>query len=153
MRAEGSSLSVFFKERDIFDRINDLYGEHIVEFYEPADDIVLKKMLEYDRLLVRDSLIHGCRYKIMLREGKTNLSVKLRENIVRLISDESRFFNTKTLINDFKNHKTYVWSTYIYAKESKDLLMFQMLAQPIIRETVKIVTTEELRQEEKQNAE
>lgn len=148
-RTEGSSISVFFKDMSLFDAVNSRFGKDIIALYEPLNADVLQTILE-NRVIVKRNLTHDCRYKIRLREdGLKNLTDSSKKSLVRMLSTD-RFANTNRLIDDIQNRK-YIWTQFIYAKESKDLLMFQMVGHDMIGEVIKMVTYDEL-EKEKANA-
>jgi hypothetical protein len=70
-----------------------------------------------------------------------------KANLARLLkANPEQYANIDKLANDIEQNRKYIWQTYIYARESKDLLMLQMIAQPIIREVIKIVTHAEIQE-------
>jgi hypothetical protein len=148
-RIENNSLSIFFDDLRLVDDLEKRFKDDIVSLYEPLNEAVMKNLFE-ERIIIRDNLIHDCRYKIKLKENALKkLTDSAKKSLVRML-DTDRFANTETVVNDIK-HRKYIWSQYIYAKESKDLLMFQMVGHELIREVIKIVTYDEL-EKEKANA-
>ena len=145
-RCEGRYLSFFFMDRNVLADIQKEFGNNVAEFHEPASDEALDKMLNH-KIIIKDHLIHGCRYKVMLRDRMSLLTEASKANLLRLLkANPDRYANIDKLINDIEGNRKYIWQTYIYAKESKDLLMLQMIAQPIIREVIKIVTHAEIQE-------
>lgn len=145
-RCEGRTLSLFFMDRNILTDIQNEFGNNVAEFHEPASDEALDTMLNH-KIIIKDHLVHDCRYKVMLRERLSLLTDSSKTNLVRLLKNNpNRYANVHKMIADLERNSKYLWQTYIYAKESKDLLMLQMMAQPIIREVIKIVTHAEIQE-------
>jgi hypothetical protein len=145
-RCEGRTLSLFFIDRNTLTDIQNEFGPDVVEFHEPASDEALDSLLNH-KIMIKDHLIHDCRYKVMLRERLSLLTDSSKTNLVRLLKNNpERYANLKRIVPDLERNSKYLWQTYIYAKESKDLLMLQMIAQPIIREVIKIVTHAEIQE-------
>jgi hypothetical protein len=145
-RCEGRYLSLFFKDRNILGAIQTEFGNNVAEFHTPASDEVLDRMLNH-KIIVKDHLIHGCRYKVMLRDRMELLTDASKSNLARLLKNNTdRYANVDKLITDLEHRRKYIWQTYIYARESKDLLMLQMIAQPVVREVIKIVTHAEVQE-------
>lgn len=150
-RCENSTLSLFFVDRNILNDIKATFDPHVVELHEPANDEVLNMLLSY-KTIIKPNLIHGCRYKVMLRDNMQFLTDASKKNLLRLLkNNQDRYANVKEFIKDIDANRKYIWQTYVYAKESKDLLMLQMIAQPIIREVIKIVTYAEIEEESTAN--
>ena len=145
-RCEHKSLSLFFMDRSTLANIQNEFSNDIVEFHEPASDEELDSLLNH-KIIIKDRLIHDCRYKVMLKDRMSLLTDASKINLVRLLkNNRERYANIDKLIRDMEGNHKYIWQTYIYAKESKDLLMLQMIAQPIIREVIKIVTHAEIQE-------
>ena len=145
-RCEGRTLSLFFMDRNVLTDIQNEFGNDVTEFHEPASDEALDSLLNH-KIIIKDHLIHDCRYKVMLKDRMSLLTDASKINLVRLLkNNRERYANIDKLIRDMEGNHKYIWQTYIYAKESKDLLMLQMIAQPIIREVIKIVTHAEIQE-------
>lgn len=150
-RCENGTLSLFFKDRNILNEIKKTFDPHIVEFHEPSSDEALTTLLDH-KIIIKSNLIHGCRYKIMLKDNMSLLTDASKTNLSRLFkNNQHRYANVDRLVKDIDSNRKYIWQTYVYAKESKDLLMLQMIAQPIIREVIKIVTHAEIKEESTAN--
>lgn len=148
-RCEGSTLAIFFKDRSLFDTIQEDFGNDITSFYEPENDTVLEYLYSNIRTEVRDFLTHGCRYKVNLK-ALSRLSNSNKESFLRLVNDnENQFRMTARTRELFAiDKKWYGDGSFFYVKDSKYLLMVQMLIQPAIKEVIKIVTPKELKKEE-----
>ena len=145
-RCEHKSLSLFFMDRSTLANIQNEFSNDIVEFHEPASDEELDSLLNH-KIIIKDRLIHDCRYKVMLKDRMSLLTDASKINLVRLLkNNRERYANIDKLIRDMEGNHKYIWQTYIYAQESKDLLMLQMIAQPRIREVIKIVTHAEIQE-------
>lgn len=150
-RCEGLTLSLFFKDRSMLNDIKKEFDPHVDVFYEPINNDALQQMLD-QKILVKERLIHDCRYKVMLRDRMDLLTDASKKNLSRLLTNnEDRYANTRRLIQDLDNDRKYIWQSYIYAKDGKDLVLLQMMANSIIREVVKIVTYAELKEDSTAN--
>lgn len=146
------TVSIFFKDRKIVDELNQLFpneGPLVDILWEPNDTEVLDCLLTNQRIEVKKDLTHGCRYKVFL--GNLNKSTQdTKEKFYNLTKNNpSQFHLTDSLTRSLTQHKhyQYYWgSGYFYVKDSKFLLLTQMLLNPCIREVVKIVTYEEINQ-------
>ena len=149
-RCEGRTLSLFFKDRSILDELNKISKEEVVvEFWEPVSDEALLYMESNRRVEVKKQLTHGCRYKIALQGSISKLSPDGKKNFVNLVKRNiDEFHISEDLLNSFRREYRHFWGNYFYVKDSKFLLMAQMILQPIIKEVVKIVTYDEVNQEE-----
>lgn len=147
-RVEGQ-LSMFFKDKQILESLQAQFPKIVDEFWEPANEEAMEHMLSEVRVEVKETLTHGCRYKVFLRGRMNNISNENRTSFVRLYSrNENEFVVPKGTKDDFERPSWgFGGSPYFYVKDSKYLLMAQMLIQPLIKETVKMVTIEELEKE------
>ena len=148
-RCEGSTLSIFFKDKNI---LNELLGEfknHIRAFYEPENALILEYLNENIRTEVKNQLTHGCRYKVNLKT-LSKISSSNKENFMRIVNDHNdQFHMTDRTRHLFTGERRwYGEGSFFYVKDSKYLLMVQMIIQPAIKEVIKIVTPEELKKEE-----
>lgn len=152
-RHEGRGLSVFFKDRAILDELLALKGDEIVyEFWEPASEEALEYMKTNRRVEVKNKLTHGCRYKVALQGSVAKLSPDGKKNFINLVNrNRDEFFISDNLLADFKREYRHFWGNYFYVKDGKYLLMAQMILQPVVKEIVKIVTHDEVNQEEALN--
>lgn len=153
-RVEGR-LTMFFKDMKILEDLQARFPKIVDEFWQPANDDAMEHMLSEVRVEVKETLTHGCRYKVFLRGRMANISDENRKSFVRLYSrNENEFVVPRGTKNDFERPSWgFYGSPYFYVKDSKYLLMAQMLIQPLIKETVKMVTIEELNQKETENVE
>ena len=151
-RVEGS-ISIFFKDIKILDDLVAKFPKIVDEFWAPASKDIMEHMLSEVRVEVKETLTHGCRYKVFLSGRLAKISDENRQSFVRLYNrHENEFVVPRGTKNDFERPAyTFYGSPYFYVKDSKYLLMAQMLIQPVIKETVKIVTIEELNQKETEN--
>jgi len=153
MRHEGHSLNVFFKDRSILDQLTKVDKNCVVEFWEPESEEALEYLLTNQRTEVKKELTHGCRYKIILKGNVNKIGEQGRQNFINLCNRHPLEFKlTDAMKEGLKSKHRYYWgSSYFYVREGKFLLMAQMILQPIIKEVVKIVTYDEVKQEEAQN--
>ena len=153
-RVEGR-LTMFFKDIKILEDLQTQFPKIVDEFWAPANKDVMEHMLSEVRVEVKETLTHGCRYKVYLRGRMANISDENRKSFVRLYSrNENEFVVPRGTKHDFERPSWgFYGSPYFYVKDSKYLLMAQMLIQPLIKETVKMVTIEELNQKETENVE
>lgn len=153
-RLEGS-LTIFFKDKKILEEIEDKFPNIVDEFWEPANEEAKEHMLSEVRVEVKKKLTHDCRYKVYLRGRITDISVENCKSFVSLYKrHKDHFVVPRSVRNDFEKPSWGFYSlSYFYVKDSKYLLMAQMMIQPVIKETVKMVTIEELNQKETENAE
>lgn len=147
-RHEGRGVSVFFKDRAILDELSALSkrSEIVAEFWEPASDEALEYMKTNRRVEVKKQLTHGCRYKVALQGSVSKLSPDGKKNFVNLVKrNPDEFHITDHLLDDFKREYRHFWGNYFYVRDGKYLLMAQMILQPVVKEIVKIVTHEEVK--------
>jgi hypothetical protein len=142
------TASIFFKDRKIIDEINALNldsGSIIETLWEPADEASLEFLLSNERVEIKKDLTHGCRYTVFLKNFDKflpdarlkfyNLAKTHPENIIL----------TDSMKKGLKRPSPYYWGVqYFYVKDSKFLLMVQMILQPFIREVVKTMTYNEI---------
>ena len=149
-RVEGYSLTLFFKDRKIVDELENRWPGIVEELYEPANNLALDHMLSAVRTEVRPRLTHGCRYKIYLNGDIKNIPDSVRKRVDTTFKKNPENYVVPTSVRRvFEGDARFFWgTTYFYARDSKFLLMIQMLIQPLIKETVTIVTNEELKEKE-----
>lgn len=153
-RHEGRGVSVFFKDRAILDELVALSkrslspkgSEIVAEFWEPVSDEALEYMKTNRRVEIKKQLTHGCRYKVALQGSISKLSVDGKKNFLNLVKrNPNEFHITDHLLADFSRQYRHFWGNYFYVKDGKYLLMAQMILQPVVKEIVKIVTHEEVK--------
>ena len=150
-RSEGRGLSLFFKDKNILNELHCVSKKNpiVAEFWEPVSEEALMFMETNRRVEVKKQLTHGCRYKVALQGSISKLSPDGKKNFVNLVKRNiDEFHISEDLLNSFKREYRHFWGNYFYVKDGKFLLMAQMILQPIIKEVVKIVTHEEVNQEE-----
>lgn len=150
-RHEGRGVSVFFKDRAILDELVALSksSEIVAEFWEPVSDEALDYMKTNRRVEVKKQLTHGCRYKVALQGPISKISADGKKNFLNLVKrNPDEFHITDHLLEDFGRQYRHFWGNYFYVKDGKYLLMAQMILQPVVKEIVKIVTYDEVQQEE-----
>jgi hypothetical protein len=147
-------LSVFFKDMNILNDLLVKFPKIVETLWKPANDQALDHMMDKVRVEIKPKLTHDCRYKIFLKGKMGNISNENRLSFIRLYKRNSdEFVLPKSTQNDFERPHNVLWgSPYFYVKDSKYLLMAQMLIQPLIKETVKMVTLEELSEKENVDA-
>ena len=153
-RVESRSLSLFFKDRNILTELQNLKtpNEIVIEFWEPQSPEALTFLESNRRVEVKKQLTHGCRYKIALQGSVTKISADGKKNFVNLVKrNPNEFHITAHLLDDFKRDYRHFWGNYFYVRDGKFLLMAQMILQPVVKEVVKIVTHDEIQQEENAN--
>lgn len=153
-RSEGRGLSLFFKDKNILNELRCVSKKNpvVVEFWEPVSDEALAFMETNRRVEVKKQLTHGCRYKVALQGSVSKLSPDGKKNFVNLVKRNiDEFHISEDLLNSFKREYRHFWGNYFYVRDGKFLLMAQMILQPIIKEVVKIVTHDEINQEENAN--
>ena len=151
-RQECYSISLFFKDPSVVDDLERLAPGAITEFWKPASNEALAFMENNTRTVVKKELTHGCRYKVILQGDVNKIGPEVRKNFVKLIKRNRDNFHISEHSLDSFNHKyRHFWGNYFYVKDSKHLLMAQMMMQPIIKEVVKIVTYDEVNQGEHTN--
>jgi len=143
-------LSIFFADRKILDDLVVLLPHAIREFYEPKNEKALEAMMEDVKIEVRPKLTHDCRYKILLSYDFRKINPSF---LSFYETNQDRFHISDRLLEMFRQKDKYYWAdaSYFYVKDSKVLLMTQMLLGPIIKKTIKIVTHSELEEKEIQN--
>lgn len=153
-RVEGK-LTIFFKDLEILKKLEAQFPQIVDEFWEPANEVALEHMLSEVRVEVKKKLTHDCRYKVYLRGRMSNISAENRKSFVNLYKrHKGQFVIPCNVQNDFEKPSWGFYTlSYFYVKDSKYLLMAQMILQPVIKEIVKIVTIEELNQKEIEHAE
>jgi hypothetical protein len=150
-RTEGRGLSLFFKDRAILDNLKKISKKNsvVAEFWEPVSEEALMFMKTNRRVEVKKHLTHGCRYKVALQGSISKLSPDGKKNFVNLVKRNlDEFHISEDMLDSFKREYRHFWGNYFYVRDSKFLLMAQMILQPIIKEVVKIVTHDEIQQEE-----
>lgn len=150
-RHEGE-LTIFFKDINVLYELTKQFPNIVNTFWKPANDQALDHMMENIRVEIKPRLTHDCRYKVFLGGKLSKISNENRMAFIRLYDRHpDEFVLPKSTRQDFEYPHAYIWgSPYFYVKDSKYLLMAQMLIQPIISQTVKMVTLDELT--EKENA-
>ncbi len=144
-RHENYSLSLFFKDRSVVDTLELLAPGAITELWEPPSDEALAFMENNTRTVVKKTLTHGCRYKVVLQGDINKVGPEVRKNFVKLVKRNRDNFHISEHSLDSLNYKhRHFWGNYFFVKDSKHLLMAQMMIQPIIKEVVKIVTYDEV---------
>ena len=152
MRNECYNLSLFFKDRSIVDDLEKIAPGSITELWEPPSDEALAFMENNTRTVVKKTLTHGCRYKIVLQGDINKVGPEVRKNFIKLVKrNRDNFHISEHSLDSFSYKHRYFWGNYFFVKDSKHLLMAQMMIQPIIKEVVKIVTNDEVIQGEHTN--
>lgn len=144
------SVSIFFKDRKVIDELNNLcpdMGPIVDIFWEPDNEEVMDCLLTNQRIEVKKELTHGCRYKVYIGNlSKTTPDVK--DKLYNLVKKNSGHFEVpESMIKSFTVHRNskYYWGTgYFYVKDSKFLLLAQMILNQHIKEVVKTVTYDEV---------
>lgn len=151
-RVEGQ-LSMFFKDIKVLEDLQAKFPKIVDEFWAPANKEVMEHMLSEVRVEVKETLTHDCRYKVYLRGRINNISDENRKSFISLYNrHQDQFVVPRGTKNDFERPcYSFYGSPYFYVRDSKFLLMAQMLIQPVIKETVKMITIEELNQKETEN--
>ena len=149
-RHEGRGTSLFFKDIKILDELKALSKtEDVVsEFWEPVNADALTYMESNRRVVVKKELTHGCRYKVVLNGSIGKLSPDGKKNFLNLVKRNAHEFHlSDDMSESFKRQYRHFYGHYFYVKDGKFLLMAQMILQPIIKEVVKIVTYDEVKNE------
>ena len=153
-RSEGRGLSLFFKDKNILTELQNIKTDNsvVVEFWEPQSPEALTFLESNRRVEVKKQLTHGCRYRVALQGSINKISEDGRKNFVNLVKrNKNEFYMSDRLLDDFKRNHRHFWGNYFYVKDGKFLLMAQMILQPVVKEVVKIVTHDEIQQEENAN--
>lgn len=145
-RSEGYSLSLFFKDRSLYEELENISKNHRIvdEFWEPASPESLDFMQTNRRVEVKNALTHGCRYKVVINGNWSNISNDGRNNFINLVDRHPTQFHISNAVKSTINRGWYSYGGTIYVKDSKFLLIVQMSIQSLIKEVVKIVTLEEV---------
>jgi len=154
-RIEGYRFSLFFKDRSFLDRALAVLPEDCFqEFYEPVDNQALDYLLSNERTMIKKQLTHDCRYKLMLTNPKTSLPYTNKQSIYNLLERHPDKF--KHVTHGFRQYlrepdKRWFYQNYLYIKDEQYLLMMRLVADPIIKEVIRMITEEELKQQEEAN--
>lgn len=152
-RIEGHRLSMFFKDRTFLDRALQLLPEDCFQdFYEPNDEKALECLLSNERIMIKKKLVHDCRYKIMLTNPRQGISAANKQAISSLLERSPEKF--KHITPAFQRYlkdpdKRWFYQNYLYVENEQFLMMLRLVADPIIKEVIKMITEEELKQKEK----
>ena len=153
VRKEGNSISIFFKDPNIFDIMSKQmtgFRHTTLEMFRP-DDHTVDALLSNRRLEVAEKLPNDCRFRVVLK----HLSKK--DNFDSFISilerNKDKIFIPNSLRKYMENKTTYWYGNtpYFYVKEEKLLTLIQLSISNKIKEVFSIITTEEAK--EKANAE
>lgn len=146
-RVEAGTISVFFKDKNFLGEISTKFNDMLTEFYEPAEG-TLDYFVANQSVEIRKTLIHGCRYKVILKAFGKNQ--KDFSGFVNLISNHpDQFFvgyNLKEYFLD--NRKWYFGTAYFYVKEKQYLMMAYLSLSAYIKEVVTMKTVDEVTEKE-----
>jgi hypothetical protein len=153
IRSEHNSLSIYFTDYGFFDILRADFEKEIQEFVEPEDETVLNYLLNNRKIEVKPSLLYDCRYKVLVAYDKKS-TVESRKNFINL----AKAHPDKIHITDRTAHlieKERMWYSqpYFYVKDSKYLMLTQMMLQHNIKSIIEIVTPDEIKEKETVNAE
>lgn len=144
VRREGRRYSFFFKDYSFFEKVVKKFHLLLIEFHRPANKDILNLLERNRRIEVKKSLPYECRYKIYIKTYIRPHDAQFDSimNFVRNQGDKVILTNSVKRVLEKKSG--YCPNSYFYVKDSKTLLMIQMLAQSIIKETIefKIVDKE-----------
>lgn len=150
-RIEGRCVSIFFKDKALLSMLTEKYGSAIEEFYEPEEG-ALDFFLSNQSVEVRKTLIHDCRYRVILKSlGK---KTKGLDGFVNLVGNHPSEFAIGDKLKDYLtgNRAWYFGAPYFYVKDSKYLMLTHLTLSSSIKEVIKIVTADEIKEKENENA-
>lgn len=148
IRREGNSMSLFFKDPEIFDivyRQLDGFKHTSLESFKP-DDQTVNVLLSNSRIEVADKLPNDCRFRVVLRH------LNKKDNFDSFISilkrNEDKIFVPQSLRRYMENNAQYWYGNipYFHVKEEKLLTLIQLSMANKIKEVVSIITTEEAKE-------
>jgi hypothetical protein len=128
VRQEGYSISLFFKEKELMDKLKKEFSKKIVDITEP-DEKTLEVLKSDSRIEVKNKLTHGCRYRVMLSSSKMNASTKDYTAFVNLIErNSSKYVVPRHLKGFIKGDYKYFYGTpYFYVKDFFGLCIFGLM--------------------------
>jgi hypothetical protein len=152
-RTEFSTLTFFIEDKSVFEKIKTDLFPIVYQVFVPYNDIVLQELLNKNSIEIRSNLTHGCRYKIVLKNTRSGIKEENIKNFLNLIErNQDQFvlaYNAKYAL--MTNRLLYLDNSLIYVKDSKFLMMLQMMIQPIIKEVVSMFTYEEITNKDKES--
>lgn len=147
MRREWHTVSLFSLDSETHNLIKQEFDKEIIELYEP-DETQLQYLTSNTRTEIRKKLTHGCRYRIKLGKLDRNMNF---DNFLKLVDKHPEEFVIPGCLNDFfqKNHRFFYGTPYFFIKSEKFLTMAQLVYPGPIKETVTIMTPEEVEENSK----
>jgi len=148
-RMESYQVSVFFKDPTLPSELEKKWPGSVKEFYEPKNALATEKMLNNVRLEIRGNLIHGCRYRVKLKDSVWRKDPDSVLSLTRFKDfhdrNQEKFVLTPSLVVALRAGGNYwVSNCYFYVMDSKTLMMTQMYLHNVIKETIKMITHDEL---------
>lgn len=142
MRREWHTVSVFSFDSETHNSIKENFIKNIIEVHEP-DETQLKYLTSNNRIEIRNKLTHGCRYRIKLGKLDKNMNF---DRFLKLVEKHPDEFVIPGYLNEFflKNHRYFYGTPYFFIKSEKFLTMAQLVYPGPIKETVTIMTPEEI---------
>jgi hypothetical protein len=104
-------------------------------------------MMTNKKTEVRYTLTHGCRYKVFIKACHDD-TLMARENFINFVKKNPKEFHISQRVeHKLLSPKPYIYgSCYFFVSNDRYLLITQMMLQPIIKDTVKIITTNDINQ-------
>jgi hypothetical protein len=149
IRTENYTLNVFFKDKAIIKLLTDEFPKMVTEISQPKNEEVLNYLQSNILTEIKKELPYGCRYKVYLGYSKKT-SQTSRENFISMskrIPDDVRA--TEVVLNKLDRDRPWYSQYYIFVKDSKHLMMVQLLLQDNIKKIIEIKTADEITKEEK----
>jgi hypothetical protein len=149
VRKEGYRFSLFFNNYEFFETVTAKFNLLLEEFHKPDSLAQLTCLKNNRRVETCKKLPHECRYKILLNT-RINQNAAPLGSLIRFVEkNPDNFKLTRAASRALSTSKSYNPNSYFYVKDSKSLLMVQMMVQPIIKEIVELRTYDEVKKEGK----
>lgn len=155
-RYEYNSLSLFIDNEKFFNEICADLGPVINSISIPPSNKILQELLDKNRIEIKKNLTYDCRYKVILRNSGKDLRPEVKENFLNLVKRHKDRFVIPYNANYFFQKNVgyfYLSNSFFYVKDSKMLMMTQMILQPVIKEVISIFTYEEIENKDLENDE
>ena len=152
IRCEHNGLSIYFTDYKVFDILRADFDKELQEFVEPENTEILNYLLTNKKIEVKPTLLYDCRYKVLLGYNKKS-TPESRSNFVNLAKNHpDKIVITERTLHLIQNDRFWYSNPYLYIKDSKYLMLAQMMLQHNIKSIIEIVTPDEITEKETSNA-
>lgn len=137
-RIEGSTLSVFLKDKTDYDLAVKTLKKYISNVTEPEDDVVLQTIAGNKKIVVCKDLPYGkYTHKITFRQMPQNVRTNIYEWIKKYTADDIGLRGqTESYL---AGNKQWCFDPFIYVADGKMLMMLGLAADGYIRKTEEFI--------------